>query len=501
MIGLGGPAFGDTERPLPMPPVVVVKVSAMSITQREALERRIDEIANRAANAKPFIYEDSLPIHIKSSFDPVNESLIMNTDERLGPSAGSPDVEDMQSAVRQAISPLIEGIPSFWGVDWRYGGKDIYFWFPQDRVRRDPQSRTKASKGSAAMVLVSAGHGYYYHHGYSDWRAQRAPYHGILEDNITTRFASSLSSKLRRIGVAVTEARPPRDGIDELSGQPYDMLAARYRIKELLPERVDIWHSLPDDSTNLREYKEDIRSRPLYANALGVDAVVHLHTNAAESPAVRGTKVFFQSGQADSARLGSMILCYMREQIHSLEGYRDFPVATAPEDGNYGENRLAKMPSVIVEVGFHTNAEDAEALNDANFTIASMHGIAKGYRLFSEGKACEEFAAEVPSTATVDRDVLIVPVTVKGNPELPLTFDGKVASCDSQTCGSAHGVVFDESELQDASMTIVCPESAAAAPFTLRVVARDAAGIESMPAEMAVTCLHQEGSREAHRGA
>lgn len=57
----------------------------------------------------------------------------------------------------------------------------------------------------------------------------------------------------------------------------------------------------------------------------------------------------------------------MKELIHAQEAYKDFYVATQPESGNYGENTSAIMPSIIVEVAFHTNVSDAAALKITRF--------------------------------------------------------------------------------------------------------------------------------------
>jgi len=470
------------------------KVSAMTISQRAVLERRINVIANKAANSRQFLYSDTLPIHIEAAFDPANESLIMHADERLGPLSGFPEVEEMQQEVQEALRPILQTIPSFQGLDWRYGGKDLYFWFPQDRVPSAHRSGHEPSSSSAsAPVLVSAGHGFYYHHGYADWRAQRTPAHGVLEDEITTNFSSSLTAYLRYKNISVVESRPSNFAEHDPSGQPYYMIAARYRLKELLPDRPEIWHSLPDDTSDLREYKEDIRSRPLYANDLGAEAAIHLHTNANESDSARGTRVFFAEGRPDSENLGRMVLCYMREQIHSVKSYREYPVPAAPDSGNHGENRLAEMPSIIVEVGFHTNAQDAAAMQDHLFVDASMRGVAKGYRLFKEGKGCEEFKAEVPADMSgFVGDVLTIPVQGSGYPEFPVMLEGKHETCASGSCGGAYGVAFDESELGRASMRYLCLEDdVARSPFSLRVIARDSFGVESEPVQIALTCARR----------
>lgn len=121
-------------------------VAAMSISDRHDIERRVDEIANRIANSKSYFEDDKLPIHIKSSFDPVAQSLMMAIDERFGPVSGFPEMEDLQSDITYAVWPMLENIEGFWGLDWRYGGKDLYFWFPGDR--RPPEVDTRKRRRS-----------------------------------------------------------------------------------------------------------------------------------------------------------------------------------------------------------------------------------------------------------------------------------------------------------------------------------------------------------------
>jgi hypothetical protein len=41
-------------------------------------------------------------------------------------------------------------------------------------------------------VVVAAGHGIYYNHGFKDWPAQRDPSNGITEDFITPGYATEL---------------------------------------------------------------------------------------------------------------------------------------------------------------------------------------------------------------------------------------------------------------------------------------------------------------------
>lgn len=108
-------------------------LAAIDVAERSVLEKRIEELAVRAANRKPYFDDDPLPIHIHARFDVAAETLVMDTDERLGPESGVASVEEMEADVQEAIWFLLKDIPGFTGLDWRFGGKDMYFWFPQDR--------------------------------------------------------------------------------------------------------------------------------------------------------------------------------------------------------------------------------------------------------------------------------------------------------------------------------------------------------------------------------
>ncbi|WP_338039831.1 N-acetylmuramoyl-L-alanine amidase [Luteibacter yeojuensis] len=263
------------------------------------------------------------------------------------------------------------------------------------------------------------------------------------------------------------------------------MVAARYQIADKLPERPDIWHSLPDSSDSLRERDEDIRSRPLYANEVGAGALVHIHTNASDNPSARGTRVFHHMASAESSRLGSMILCYMRESIHSLDQYKDFPIDSASTPGNHGENRLAAMPSVIVEVGFHTNAEDAAALKDIFFMGHSMAGVAKGYRLFEAGEKCLPLKIDAPVRAEgmVD-DNVVIPVSAQGFPDFPLAIQASRKNC-ARRCAVDYELADNPDEMAEIKLAYRCDE---ARVELIELTARDFSGVEAEPIEVSITC-------------
>ncbi|WP_372179027.1 N-acetylmuramoyl-L-alanine amidase [Xanthomonas axonopodis pv. phyllanthi] len=104
-------------------------------------------------------------------------------------------------------------------------------------------------------------------------------------------------------------------------------MAARYTLERQYPGRTDIWGVTSQPTSNQREYLKDINSRTRYANEVGADVLISLHTNAsATNPNARGTWVLVLNGRPTDYALGQSILCGMKEQIHALPAYADYHV-------------------------------------------------------------------------------------------------------------------------------------------------------------------------------
>lgn len=255
----------------------------------------------------------------------------------------------------------------------------------EDHFREPQSTRTRVDAAAGNVdVFVSASHGWYLHGG-STWRLQRPLSNGMVEDLVTPQFARQLVDALGRDGVSSSLSRSEALSMHPIAGKPWWQMAARYHAQALYPERADIWQSYADRDTPLREYNDDIRSRPLLANELGAGVLVHLHTNAAADPAATGMMAFHQAGRSEDQRLGHVLLCAMRDAIHRVPAYAGYRVRVQPSIGNYGENRLALAPSILVELGFHTHPQDAAALQDPSFQAAVAEGLRKGYADFQHG--------------------------------------------------------------------------------------------------------------------
>jgi len=271
-------------------------------------------------------------------------------------------------------------IPS--SLEFQFNGHRLEQHFPSPQARLRAQDPLEGG-ATGVDVFISASHGWYLHGG-STWRLQRPLSNGMVEDLVTPQFARRLAEVLEQDGVGWTLSRSEEAALHPAAGKLWWQMAARYHAQALYPDRPDIWQSYADRSTPLREYNDDIRSRPLMANEVGAGVLVHLHTNAA-SPSATGMMAFHQSGRSEDQRLGHVLLCSMRDAIQQVPDYADYRVRVQPSTGNYGENRLALAPSILIELGFHTNPKDAAALQDPQFQAAVAEGLRKGYGAFRQG--------------------------------------------------------------------------------------------------------------------
>ncbi|WP_250624006.1 N-acetylmuramoyl-L-alanine amidase [Pinirhizobacter soli] len=450
------------------------------------LTKSLQQIANEKAHKRNLISAPrvrvTLDLDTKSAYLDLGRDFLSPRDSTISPILEQ-DLQDIQQRLDWQLGPN----PPIHNYYFRFDGKELLDFFPEERKATEEAMR--GSLESGGPVVVAAGHGRYKHFGFNDWRTQRDSANGITEDDLSPIYAAELAFWLnRRSEKTAVQPRGTKIGTHAESGVPWSDMAARYRLEELLPERSDIWNSLPGATDNLRHYKEDIRSRPLYANSVGAEGIVHLHTNAEDSGSTRGTRVYVTPGRNTDEALGKSVLCSMQELIHAIDGYADFPVAKAPNVGNHGENRLAKMPSIIVETAFHTNVEDAKALLDPVFRTASMKGVEKGYRLFSEDRKCEPFKlSEVIDDPVPLGNFIPVDAHYEGNPEFEATLVTEFVECpDDMQCWTAE-IPFDKRP-SPVRFFIDCGSSATPREHHMQVKIIDADNVDTGWERYTVSC-------------
>lgn len=415
---------------------------------------------------------------------------------------GEQSFEDQRSLINNAILHVVEQVEPMVEVRYLYDGRDIYHYFPEVKAEDDDareagerrrQERDRKGKRGAGVTFVSAGHGYYFNHKSKTWETQRTEHNGVLEDMVTPSYAAELKSVLEvRSQVPVIRPRVQvTTGIHPESGHDWWRMSARYAIAMQYPQHLEIWNSLAGSTADDREYNEDIRSRPFLANHHDADIAVHLHSNAHGNAATRGTRVIIQAGRSEDASLAQAVLCSMKEQIQSVPGYESFAVAPFPHTEDKGENRLSKMPSIIVETAFHTNPEDAAALLDPAFRSGSMKGVEKGVRLFREGKTCEPFVlAQLPDVSLPAGSSQELPMVFTGNPQFPVIMEFTTANCSKPGACKPSKTTFRDPGAP-IKADIRC-NGTLTGTARWSVVLRDVDGVVTAPVEFQHTC-HKPG--------
>lgn len=355
------------------------------------------------------------------------------------------------------------------------------------------------------IVAVAGGHGLYFNYKYNDWRAQRDPHNGMIEDFVTPYYQRDLAAKLTDEGWAtVAKARTNETTLHTPSGQQWWRVSARYWLQKTLPQETGIWNSMPNSSDAMRERDQDIRSRPYHANYVGAAAAINIHTDGDEnSPNTRGTRAYFYTGRAEDQQLASNVLCYMKESIRSIGNYSDWSFVDTPFGvTNKGEITFAQVPSIIVEVGFHTNPQDALALQDDIFRSAAVNGMAKGWHLHSQGVGCQPLKiTNIPALQVTQNIPANWPVHFEGHPKFPLKVVGTFKTCPAGwTCSQFTKNVYSETT-SPINLTWDCTVSGSTNPgvstFELETFIIDDDNVRTTPFAHTVVCSPPTASSAA----
>ncbi|CAD0304189.1 N-acetylmuramoyl-L-alanine amidase family protein [Xanthomonas hortorum] len=424
-------------------------VASLSKSDRSQLEKDLTQEAQRIVKRLPPLEGQLSNKHdVSARFDSAGKVLIVDLGRDYVPKINGAEFEDNLHAISRSLLPLFDDVVTIDGIEFRYSGKDIYYYFPKDYRPSPVQKKTdvkpvalpQAAVAAQKKVMISAGHGAYYHYGYKDWRYQRDNFNGVVEDLVTPPMSTYLSQFLISNSNALTSFVRSQDStIHAPSGLEWWKVASRYYLANKYPELTAVWNS---KSKSPREgdieRTEDLYARPLFANNQKVDALLHVHTNGVAETTARGLRIFYQTGRVEDKKFAESVHCYMKEAISTTPGYETYPTGSVNFDDN-AETREATMPSVIAEVGFHTNPDDQLALKDPVFQKAAMRGFEKGYRMYQEGKACEPFQiTETPNINSPLNKSFDVLSHYKGNPRFPVKRVSKATSCPSGlTCAGS----------------------------------------------------------------
>jgi hypothetical protein len=402
------------------------------------------------------------------------------------------EIEDFQHSLGIEAQELLRGVVQYKGLQLLFEGRDIFYYFPEE-APKPRKSATSIAPVTTGPLVVNAGHGLYYNYeGTGRWTPQREEHFGVTEDYVTPLYASELGEWLfERSGETPIYTRSYSVDLHIPSFQPWWIMGARYHLQALYPNNPEIWNSNPSSTANDRERIQDINSRPFFANHVAAHTLLSVHTNGSENVTVRGTRAYYYPGRTGDAALARNILCYMKEQIRSLWNYPTWQVEAEPAAENHAETREADMPAVLVEVAFHSNAEDADALKDENFRAAAMRGMEKGYRLHSAGMPCLTFqATSIPEVTGAHNTDIPIYVHYQGFPQFPVTARVSFVACQAGWTCTPYNKTITGPIISPMIYTVRCnaPAGTPLATFTVKTELVDADEVTAAMVQHKYTC-------------
>lgn len=247
-------------------------------------------------------------------------------------------------------------------------------------------------------IAISPGHGWTWYESCNCYQLQRGYWWGIVEDFVNAEIIMELYNILVNAGATVYPVRNlNKNGGIGVSGHPrWEENARRYLTELGLPSSVI--------NTGTDAWASDLRSRPLYANYVNADILISLHNNGGCSNNCGthgGTYILYDSTngyQTQSLNLAQKVEAALVNQIRGSYDANWWNRGVAGFNGNYGENRLATRPSILVELAFMDQQyPDNAYLQDQSFRYIAAVGIYQGIVEYFGGSS----ASTPPPTYTV----------------------------------------------------------------------------------------------------
>ena len=187
------------------------------------------------------------------------------------------------------------------------------------------------------------------------------------------------------IKIYIDQGHNPRSFNTGAEGQGYFEQDITYRIGILLnryfendPNFVTRLSRPTPDTVLGTSNSTSLSARVRDANSWGADLFLSLHTNASIDERANGSECLVYSFESTVA---NAVAEDILEQMTLITGLRDRGIVERP--GLYVLRRT-QMPAVVVEMGFITNASDADLLaNSPNlFALGIYRGVLQYYGLF-----------------------------------------------------------------------------------------------------------------------
>ncbi|AGK99978.1 N-acetylmuramoyl-L-alanine amidase CwlD [Desulfoscipio gibsoniae] len=184
---------------------------------------------------------------------------------------------------------------------------------------------------------------------------------GVIEKDITLEVSRKLSTVLGQGGAIV-----------------------------LMTRESDVDLSDADGGQLITRKRQDLSRRVALANERNADAFICVHVNSFKSgPKEHGAQTFYQPGSQEGQRLANAV---QGELVRLLKNTNRKAKAV-----DYYTTRNAKMPAVIVEIGFISNPTEEKLMCDDDYQAKLAYAIYAGLvKYFAENAT--------PTSGSVDKE-------------------------------------------------------------------------------------------------
>jgi len=123
--------------------------------------------------------------------------------------------------------------------------------------------------------------------------------------------------------------------------------------------------------TRTEDVQVSLSERTDFANGLGADLFVSMHSNAADqAPTASGIETYYYSEDEEGKSLAE----FVQNSVIQATGAKNRKTKTA----NFYVCKNTDMPAVLVEMGFLTNKDECQKLIDDEYQIKLAEGIVQG---------------------------------------------------------------------------------------------------------------------------
>lgn len=215
--------------------------------------------------------------------------------------------------------------------------------------------------------------------------------YSIINNSLENRRVSALSWSVANKVIVID---PGHGGIDPGSKGPSGVIEKDVTLEVsrklanilgqagaivLMTRETDIDLSDADGGSLLSRKRQDLAKRIAMANDRKADAFISIHVNSFKSgPKEHGAQTFYQPGSQEGGKLAKTIQSELTRLLKNTD--------RKAKAVDYYTTRNAKIPAVIVEIGFISNSKEERLMCDNDYQGKLSYAIYSGMVKYFAGK-------------------------------------------------------------------------------------------------------------------